>query len=140
MIRLLAKRYAKLSYVFSLEVEAGKSDINAAIAAGNAKATRDLAEQLAKEADDIEANIKKVEEEEAARKETDEYKALSKQEQYEDGRSVQEEKNQAVAIMTEKRKLADEQLEKAKQTDDASKFQAGNAKNAREFAKKIRAI
>jgi hypothetical protein len=77
MIRLIAKWYAKLSYVFSLEIEGGKSDINAAIAKQNAEETRRIAAQLTAEADELEKNIKDVEAEEEARKSAPEYLKLT---------------------------------------------------------------
>lgn len=57
MLRALAKWYARRSYIWTLEVEAGKGDVNAAIAQRNADEARKIAEQLNAEADAIDKNI-----------------------------------------------------------------------------------
>jgi hypothetical protein len=67
MLRFLAKTYARLSYLFQLEVEAAKSEINAAIAKRNADDKRKLAEDLNADADAMDkriADMVRMEEEE----------------------------------------------------------------------------
>jgi hypothetical protein len=64
MLRAIAKIYAKLSYLFALEVESAKNEINAATAKRKADEKRKLVEQLNAEADAIEKNIKEVAEKE----------------------------------------------------------------------------
>jgi hypothetical protein len=60
MIRLLAKWRAKRNYVWKLLIEGETSDINAALAARNAQAKRELSQKLTADADAIEENIRKV--------------------------------------------------------------------------------
>lgn len=57
MLRSFAKWWARTSYVFKLEAEAERGDINAAIARRNAGEHRKLAEQINAEADGIEKRI-----------------------------------------------------------------------------------
>jgi hypothetical protein len=54
MLRAIARWWAKLSYRWELEVWAARSDVNADLAARNAKEKRALVEQLKRQADDIE--------------------------------------------------------------------------------------
>jgi hypothetical protein len=154
MLRAIAKWYARRVYIWQLEFEAGKSDVNAAIAKRNADETRKLAEQLNtdadvldKEADAIQANIKEVEAEEQKRFQTDEYKKLTKQEQYEDDRASQQEKNAAVQLIgekrasaTEKRGLAAEHAKSVSEKEQTAQSLRGLAANSRMFADKIREL
>jgi hypothetical protein len=63
--RFIARWWGKRAYVWKLEVEAATNDINAKLSANLANEKRELVEQLNKEADAIEANIKKYSEMEA---------------------------------------------------------------------------
>jgi hypothetical protein len=76
MIRFLARWFAKRKYVFTLELNAAESDINANLAANRAKERRDLTEQLNQEADDIDKSITDGEND-------PELQALTGQEKYE---------------------------------------------------------
>src|ERR1700722_5952877 len=67
MSRILAKWWAKTQYLFSLEAEAHRNTINAAIASRNAAEKRKLVAQLNDEAEAIESNVAKVEADEEAR-------------------------------------------------------------------------
>jgi hypothetical protein len=58
MIRILAKIWAKTSYIFSFEAQAQKSELSAALASKNAQEKRDLIEQLNTDADTMEDRIK----------------------------------------------------------------------------------
>jgi hypothetical protein len=62
MLRKLSQYWAKLSYIATLEVEASKSDVNAAVAKRNANEARHLADQLNKEADELESQAVAIEE------------------------------------------------------------------------------
>jgi hypothetical protein len=62
MLRALAKMWAKLSYVWQLEIEGSKSELNSKVAAQNAETSRKLALQLNAEADGIDKNIEAEEE------------------------------------------------------------------------------
>jgi hypothetical protein len=62
MFRFIAKRWAKMSYVFRQHVEAATNDLNAGLATRTAADKRELVAQLTKEADVMDARIKEVSE------------------------------------------------------------------------------
>lgn len=132
--------WARISYVWTLEVEAGKSDVNAAVAKRNGAQARSAADQLSKEADAIESNIKKVEAEEEARRNTEQYQKLSPQEKYEDERASKKEKDGALQMIAEKRGLAEQQSKDASEKEQVAQSLRGLAENSREFADKIRKL
>jgi hypothetical protein len=138
MLRLIARIWAKLGYLFALEVEAAKGDINSRIASQNAVAAAQLELQLRSDADAIEASIKKVEAEEEARKSAPEYLKLTPQEQYEDERAAKAEKDAALQMVAEKRKLADQERQNTADRNQVAETLSGTAANARQFANKIR--
>jgi hypothetical protein len=140
MLRTLGKIWAKLSYIFTLEVEAAKADINASVAKRNAETSRKLVAQLTAEADTIEENIKTVAADEDKRRATPEYLSLSKQEQYEDERASKKEKDAALQIVAEKRRLAEQEKENVANRDQVSQTLRGTAANSRAFANKIREL
>jgi len=140
MLRIFAKWWARLSYVWQLEVEAGKNELNAATAKTNADEKRKLVLQLNAEADAIYENMKKVEEEETKRRAGEEYQKLSKQEQYEDERAAKKEKDDALQIISEKRKLADEESKHVSEAEQVAQVLRGRAQDSRSFADKIREI
>jgi hypothetical protein len=140
MLRIFAKWWARLSYVWQLEVEAGKNELNAATAKRNADEKRKLVLQLNAEADAIYENMKKVEEEETKRRAGEEYQKLSKQEQYEDERAAKKEKDDALQIISEKRKLADEESKHVSEAEQVAQVLRGRAQDSRSFADKIREI
>jgi len=65
MLRFIATWWAKRVYIFKLEIEAATNDINAKLSANLAQEKREVVDQLNKEADAIEENIKKYSEMEA---------------------------------------------------------------------------
>lgn len=140
MIRLLGRIWARISYLFTLEVEAAKNEINAATAKVNAAEKRKLVEQLTAEADAIEANIKTVEVEEETRKSAPEYQNLSKQEQYEDERESKKERDAALQMVAEKRKLVEQETENVTNAENVARVLKGRAQDSRAFADKIRQI
>jgi len=167
MLRFLGKIYAKLSYVFSLEVEAGKSDLNAAVAARNAAEQRKLVATLKAEADGMDKRIAEM-----TRMEEDGFYLCDNG--HEKGGAFQpgadgetrkciecqapakfikrsemsgqekyesdKERKDAEQMAADKRKLADEQEAKIADIEQNAKFLRGNAANARAFADKIREI
>jgi hypothetical protein len=62
LFRFLATWWAKRVYIFKLELEAATNDINAKLSANLAQEKREFVDQLNKEADAIEENIKKFSE------------------------------------------------------------------------------
>lgn len=124
----------------TLEIEAGKSDVNASVAKKNADQARTLAEQLSAEAEAIEANVKKGEAEEAVRHQSDEYQKLSCQEKYEDERASKKEKDGALQMVAEKRGLAEQHNKEVSEKEHVAQSLRGLAANSREFADKIRAL
>jgi hypothetical protein len=60
MLRAFATWFAKWSYVWNKEVDAGKNEWSARVAEQNAKASRDLIVKLKAEADAYEVRIKEV--------------------------------------------------------------------------------
>jgi hypothetical protein len=140
MIRAIAKWWAKRSYIWDLEVEASKSEINAGTANRNAEAKRKLVAQLNAEADAIEENVKTVETEEEVRKTAPEYQQLSAQEKYEDERAAKKEKDAAMQIMSEKRELAKQEQENVDAAIQAVNMLSGRAQDSRNFADKIREL
>jgi len=140
MLRALAKWWARITYIWQLEFEAGKSDVNAAVAKRNADQVRNAVEQLNAEADAIEANVKKVEAEEEARKKTDAYQKLSAQETHEDERASKKEKDGALQMIAEKRGLAAQQSKEVSEKEQVAQSLRGLASNSREFADKIRQL
>jgi hypothetical protein len=140
MLRGIAKWWAKLSYIFSLETEAAKNEINGATAKRNAEEKRKLVLQLNSEADAIYENMKKVEKEEEERRAGEEYQKLSKQDQYEDERAAKKEKDDALQIISEKRKLADEESKHVSEAEQVAQVLRGRAQDSRSFADKIREI
>jgi ssDNA-binding Zn-finger/Zn-ribbon topoisomerase 1 len=60
MIRLLARWWARWSFVWAKEVEGGKHEWAARVADRNAAMTRDIISRLTKEADDMDVRIKEV--------------------------------------------------------------------------------
>jgi hypothetical protein len=140
MLRILGKLWAKFSYLWQLEVEAAKGDINSAIAHQNAGIAQKLADQLMAEADAIEENVKKVEAEEEVRKSAPEYQALSPKEQYDDQQASKAEKGTAAQMVTDKRNLAKQEADNAASREEISKTLKATAANARQFADKIRKL
>jgi len=140
MIRTLAKVWAKLSYLFTLEVEAEKNEINAGTAKRNAQEKRKLVGQLSAEADAMDANIKTVEAEEEVRKFAPEYQQLAAQEKYEDERASKKEREYALQMVAEKRKLAEEETKNAESADQVTQVLRGRARDSRAFADKIREL
>jgi hypothetical protein len=132
--------FAKFSYLWQLEFESAKSELNAALAKRNADEKRKLAERLRSDANDIEKTIKAVEVEEEQRKQTDEYKALTPQQQYEDEHAAKKERQDAESMVADKRRTADQYDEDVKGGDQAEKHLRGLADNARGVADKIRAL
>ena len=104
MIRFFARIWAKRKYLWKLEVEAETNLLSAQLSANRAAEKKKLAEQLNKEADAIEENIK-------TETETPEYQSLEGQEKYEADR----EKNDAEKIVKSKRQQA---AEETKQVSD----------------------
>src|ERR1039457_3191926 len=98
MLRTFAKFWAHLSYLWSLEVEGHKNDVNAATAKRNAVEKRALVAQLNAEADAIEANVKQVEAEEEERHKGEEYLKLADKEKYEDQQASKKEKDAALQM------------------------------------------
>lgn len=129
MIRAFARFWAKLSYVFGQEVEAARTDLNAALADKRAHDNARLAEQSRKEADEIEQNI-------AREEATPEYQALAGQEKYEADR----EKNDAKKIVAEKRQAAEKYGEDAKGGREAAAHFRKLAQNGRNVADRIRSL
>jgi hypothetical protein len=66
MLQILAKWWAKKQYIWKQEVEAATNDIHVGLSLRLAGEKRALIEQLNKDADEIEANIKSVDEHLAA--------------------------------------------------------------------------
>jgi|HubBroStandDraft_4_1064222.scaffolds.fasta_scaffold11009_6 hypothetical protein len=95
MTHFFALIWAKLSYRFSLETDAAKTLINAGLASKREAEKRAYAEQLEREAADIEANI-------VREVETYEYKNLAGQEKYE----ADKEKRDAERVIEDKRATA----------------------------------
>ena len=140
MLKVLARWWAKLSYLWTLETEASKSDINAAVAKRNAAEKRKLVEQLNAEADAIDANITQVEAEEEVRKSAPEYQKLTKQEQYDDQQASKKEKGAALQMAAEKRNLAKQEAENVSNSEQTAQALRGMAQNSRAFADKIRQL
>ena len=140
MLKGIAKWWAKLSYLFSLEVEAETNEINAATAKRNAEEKRKLVVQLTAEADAIEASIKSVAAEEEKRKQGEEYKKLTPQEQYEDQQASKKEKDAAEQIIAEKRKLAEQESKNVSDGEQVAQVLRGRAQDSRMFADKIREL
>jgi hypothetical protein len=62
MLRLIARRWAKIKYIFSQEVEAASNELNAKLAASLSAEKRALAARINKDADEIEQSIKDTDE------------------------------------------------------------------------------
>ena len=60
MLTFIAKRYAKLRYRFAQLTEAASNELNAGLALRNATEKRDLAAQLTKQADEMDARTKEL--------------------------------------------------------------------------------
>jgi hypothetical protein len=129
MIRFIARRVAKLQYIFKLEVEARSNEINAQLAVNRAKEKRAFIDQLNREADDIDANI-------AREEATGAYKALTGQEKYEADR----EKSDAQKIAADKRHTAEEETKNVSEGEKTAEYFRGLASNSRIVADKIRAL
>jgi hypothetical protein len=129
MIRFFARIWAKKKYVWRLEVEAATAELSALLSANRAAEKRALAEQLNKEADAIEQNIKT---EEA----TPEYQALEGQEKYEADR----EKREAEKIVESKRQQAAQESKAVTDGEATAQHFRARANNSRVVADKIRAV
>lgn len=140
MLRTFAKFWARLHYIFSLEVEAQKNDLNAATAKRNAEEKRKLVAQLNAEAYAIEANVKQVEAEEEERKKGEEYLKLTDKEKYDDQQASKKEKDAALQMIAEKRKLAEEEAKNVSSAEQVAQVLRGRAADSRNFADKIRQI
>lgn len=167
MIRFLARWWARRSYIWDLELEAGKSDVNAAIAQRNANEVRKLAEQLTAEADAIDKNIEEQakaleagvwecenghqkggafgpDEDGAARKCIEcnaptKYLKISEMTGQEKY-DLEKQKVEAEKIAAEKRKLAEEQSKSVTEKEQTAQSLRGLAENSRRFANKIRQL
>lgn len=129
MIRFFARIWAKRKYLWKLEVEAETNLLSAQLSANRAAEKKKLAEQLNKEADAIEENIK-------TETETPEYQSLEGQEKYEADR----EKNDAEKIVKSKRQQAAEETKQVSDCEATAQHFRGQANNSRLVADKIRAI
>jgi len=129
MTRLLARWWSKRAYIWKLENEAGMAELSAQLSANRAAEKRALVEQLNKEADAIEQNIK-------AEEEKPEYQALQGQERYEADR----EKREAEKIVESKRQQAAEESNAVTDCEATAQHFRGQANNSRLVADKIRAI
>lgn len=140
MLRIFSKWWARLSYLWVLEIEGHKNDLNAATAKRNADEKRKLVAQLNAEADAMEANVKKVETEEDARMHTLEWQELTPKEQYEDQQASKKEKDAALQMIAEKRKLAEQEAKNVSDAEQVAQVLRGRAADSRAFADKIRQI
>ena len=140
MLRIISRWWARLSYLWTLEVEAEKNLINAATAKRNAEEKRALVAKLNAEADAIEQNVKQVESEEEERKKGEDYLKLSDKEKYEDERASKKEKDGALQMIAEKRKLAQEEAKNVSNAEQVAQVLRGRAADSRSFADKIRQI
>jgi hypothetical protein len=140
MLRFLARWFAKQNYLWQLEFESAKSDVNADLAKRNANEKRVLAAQLRREPDDIEANIKNVEAEEEKRKDTKEYKKLTLKEVYEDEHAARKERQDAESMVAEKRRIAEQHEKDVEGGEQTEKHLRGLADNGRSVADKIRGL
>jgi electron transfer flavoprotein alpha subunit len=140
MLRGIAKIYARLSYLFQLEVEGHKNDINAATAKRNAEEKRTLVTQLNAEADAIEQNMKQVDAEEEERRKGEEYLKLTDKEKYDDQQASKKEKDAALQMITEKRGLATQEAKNVSDAEQVAQVLRGRAADSRAFADKIRQI
>jgi len=129
MIRFLAGWWSKRAYIWKLEKEAATNDLSAQLSVNRAAEKRALVEQLNKEADGIEANIK-------AEEEKPEYQALQGQEKYEADR----EKREAEKIVASKRQQAAEESKVVTDCEATAQHFRGQANNSRVVADKIRAV
>ena len=129
MIRFFARFWAKRKYIWKLETEAATNDLSAQLSTNRAAEKRKLAEQLNKEADAIEQNIK-------TETETAEYQSLEGQEKYE----ADSEKNDAEKIVKSKRQQAAEESKQITDCEATAQHFRGQANNSRLVANKIRAI
>lgn len=112
-----------------METQAATSDFSAQLALNRAREKRALIEQLNKEADAIEQNIK-------TESENPEYVALERQEKYEADR----EKREAEKIVESKRQQAKQEAVDVEEGEKTAKHFVSEAANSRLVADKIRAI
>lgn len=170
MIRFAAKIWARISYLFVLEVEASKNEINAGTAKRNAADKHKLAEQLNAEADAIDKNI----EAEGVRLEAGYWECenghewkpstafagielqLPPKECYEchtpvkliklskmtgqEKYELEKQKGDAQKIAAEKRALATQEAENATTAENATQMLQSRARDSRAFADKIRSL
>lgn len=140
MLRTFAKFWARLSYLWSLEVEGHKNDINAATAKRNAEEKRTLVTQLNAEADAIEQNVKQVEADEEERHKGEEYLKLTDKDKYEDQQASKKEKDAALQMIAEKRGLAAQEAKNVSDAEQVAQVLRGRAADSRAFADKIRSL
>jgi hypothetical protein len=140
MIRFIAQILARWNYIFTLEFESAKSEVNARLAERNTNEKRKLFARLNQEANDIEASIKSVEAEEEKRKNSLENTALTPQEKYEDERAATKERQDAENMVAEKRRIAAEHEKDISGGEETVKHLRTLADNGRNVADKIRKL
>jgi hypothetical protein len=118
MIRAAAKWWARISYLFTLEVEAEKNEINAATAGqceggGGGRRKPQAGRGIPN---------------------------LSAQEKYEDEHASKKEKDAALQMVAEKRRLAAEEGKNVASAEHVTQVLRGRAHDSRAFADKIRAL
>jgi hypothetical protein len=167
MIKFLAKRWAKWNYIFQLEFESAKGDLNADLAKRNTNEKRKLVERLNKEAEDIDkriAEMKVLEEqgywlcenghekgdafiptrdgEGRTRLECNEPTKLVKLSEMtaQERYESERERNEAEKVGESKRQQANAESENVTGGDQTEKHLRGLADNARAVADKIRKL
>jgi hypothetical protein len=166
MIRFIARRVAKLQYIWKLEIEGHTNEVNAQLAANRAQEKRAYIGQLNREADDIEKNITEyalkeqlgyyvcdngheakfngdVHAESQRCAECKQYPMklikrdlMTGQEKYESDK----ERDEAKTIATEKRKAAEAEATNVTEGEKTAEYFRGMANNSRIVADKIRHI
>ena len=167
MLTILAKWWAKKSYIFKQEVEAATNDLHAGLSLRLVGEKRALIEQLNKDAADIEANIKAVDDKLArgyweceCGKENIVAPAVPQAEGHriscECGKPMRlislatmtgqekyesdKERSEAQKIAENKRATAKAEQENAEGSEKAAKYFQGLAANNRQVADKIRSL
>lgn len=120
MTRFFARFWAKRKYIWKLETEASTIDLSAQLSANRAAEKRAPVEQLNKEADRIESNIK-------AESEKPEYKVLQGQEKY----KADKKKHEAEKIVHSKRQQAAEESKALSDCEATAQHFRGRANNSR---------
>jgi hypothetical protein len=167
MMRALAKVWARLAYLWELENEAVRSDINAGTAKVNATDKRKLVAQLVAEADAIDKNIEEQakaleagvwecenghqkggafgpDADGAARKCIEcnapaQFLKISEMTGQEKY-ELEKQKGEAKKVAAEKRELAKQETENADNGDRTVAVLSGRAQDSRNFADKIRKL